>query len=88
MPDPRTPSARTAGTIAVAVGGVALVGYALLGASPESPDLPSGRLALAALLVIAGVAVRQEHGPSWLRFVAAGLSGLVVADLVIRLMGG
>ncbi|WP_412060648.1 hypothetical protein [Rubrivirga sp. IMCC45206] len=86
MPDP-TPSSRTAGTVALVLGVIALVGYGVLGASPESPDLPTERLLLAAVLVVAGAALRQGRGPSWGQFVVGLLAGLVATDLILRLLG-
>ena len=77
------PSSRRAGLVAIVLGAVALVVYAVFGAGPEEPGLPAGRLSLAALLVIVGVAVREERVPSWARFVAALLAGLIAADLIL-----
>ncbi len=85
MPDP-TPSSRTAGTVALVLGVVALAGYAFLGASPDSPELPTERLLLAAVLVVAGVALRQGRGPSWGQFVVGLLAGLVATDLILRIL--
>ena len=80
---PEDPSSRRAGLVAVVLGAAALVVYAVFGAGPQDPGLPAGRLSLAALLVIVWVAVRQERVPSWARFVAALLAGLIAADLLL-----
>lgn len=85
MPDAPASSPRTSGTIAIAVGVLALVAYGVLGASATSPSLPAGQFGLAALLVVAGVALRQGWGPRWGEFLTGGLVGLVAYDLVARL---
>lgn len=76
-------SARTAGLLAIVVGALAVAAYAVLGSPTGESGLPTGRLALAALLVIVGVAIRHERAPSWSRFVAGLLAGLIAADLVL-----
>jgi peptidoglycan/LPS O-acetylase OafA/YrhL len=81
------PHTHTSGTLALGVGVLALIGYGVLGASPASPGLPTGQLALAALLVVAGVALRQGRGPRWGEFVAGALVGLLAYDLLSRLLG-
>ncbi len=86
MPDAPTPLTRTSGTVSAAIGVVALVGYGVLGASPSSPGLPTGQLALAALLVVAGIALREGRGPRWGEFLTGGLVGLIVYDLISRLL--
>ena len=79
-------SARTRGTVAVALGVVALVGYAVLGASPASPDLPATQLGLAALLVIVGGAIRQGRASAWAEIAAGALAGFLAFDLIARLL--
>ena len=79
-------SARARGTVAVVLGVVALVGYGLFGASPASPDLPAAHLGLAALLVVAGVAIREGRSPRWGEVVAAALAAYLAFDLVLRLL--
>ena len=86
MPDP-VPSTRASGTLALVVGVLALVGYGVLGASPSSPGLPTGQLGLAALLIIAGVALRQDRIPRWGEFLTGALVGLLAYDLLNRLLG-
>ena len=76
-------SSRQAGLVSIVVGVLALVAYAVLGDGPGGSGLPTGRLSLAALLVIVGVAIRQERAPGWARFVAALLAGLIAGDLVL-----
>ncbi len=85
MPDV-PPSTRRSGTVSAAIGVVALVAYGVLGASPTSPGLPTGQLALAALLVVAGLVLREGRGPRWGEFLVGGLVGLIVYDLVNRLL--
>jgi len=85
MPDAHLPSSRTAGTVGLVIGVVALAGYAFLGASPTSPELTTGQLLLSAVLIVASVALRAGRGPSWGQFVVGLLAGLVAADLVVRL---
>ena len=82
-------SNRRAGTVSVAVGVVALVAYAVLGASPESPDLPTTRLLLAALLVVLGGALRQSAVtvPRWGQVVVGLLAGFVAYDVLRALLG-
>ena len=80
---PADPSARRAGLVSIAVGVIALVAYAVLGSGADEPGLPTGRLSLAALLVIVGVGLRDERAPGWGRFVAALLVGLIAADVVM-----
>ena len=80
---PIEPSARASGLAAIVVGALAVLLYAVLGSPTGEDGLPTGRLALAALLVIVGVAIRNERGPSWSRFVAGLLAGLIAADLVL-----
>ena len=75
-------SSRRAGLVAIVVGVVALIAYAVLGSADE-PGLPTGRLSLAALLIIVGAGLRHERAPAWGRFVAALLAGLIAADLVM-----
>ena len=77
------PSARASGLVAVVVGALAVLLYAVLGSPTGESGLPTGRLALAALLVIVGVALRNGRGPSWGRFVAGLLAGLIAADVVL-----
>ena len=77
------PSASRAGLVSIALGALALMAYAVLGDGPGGAGLPTGRLSLAALLVIVGVAIRQERAPGWARFVAALLAGLITGDLVL-----
>ena len=86
MPADVSPSSRLRGTVAVAVGVVALVGYAVLGGSPAAPDLPAGHLVLAALLVVAGGAIRQGRSPRWGEVLAAALAAYLAFDLVLRLV--
>ena len=76
------PSSSRAGLVAMGVGLVALVVYAVLGGGAED-GVPAGRLSLAALLVIVGAGLRHERAPRWGRFVAALLAGLITADLVL-----
>ena len=83
MPDAPSPS--PSGTLAIGLGVLALVAYGVLGASPSSPVLPTGQLALAALLVIAGVEIRQGRSPRWGEFVTGALVGLIAYDLIGRL---
>lgn len=79
---PPTPS-RTAGTITLVLGLLALALYAFLGAEPEGEaDVPASRFVLAALLVITGVALRAPGTPRWAVFVAATLGGLIALDLL------
>ncbi len=80
---PTESSARASGLVAVVVGALAVAAYAVLGSPTGEDGLPTGRMALAALLVIVGVALRHERGPSWSRFVAGLLAGLIAADLVL-----
>ena len=80
-------SRRASGTLALIVGVLALVGYGVLGASPASPGLPAGQLVLAALLVVAGGALRQGRSPWWGEFVTGTLVGLLAYDLLNRLLG-
>ncbi|WP_420456463.1 hypothetical protein [Rubrivirga sp.] len=86
MPDAPTPSTRTSGTVSAAIGVVALVAYGVLGASPSSPGLPTGHLVLAALLVVAGIALREGRGPRWGEFLVGALAGLIIYDLINRLL--
>jgi len=81
-----SPSARTRGTVAAALGVLALAAYGVLGASPSSPSLPTAHLALAALLVVAGIAIREGRSPRWGEFVAAALAAYLAYDLVARLL--
>lgn len=80
---PTDPSARASGLIAIVLGSLALVAYIVLGSPSGQDGLPTGRMALAALLVIVGVAIRREQGPSWSRLVAGLLAGLIASDLVL-----
>ncbi len=80
------PPSRTRGTIAAALGVLVLVAYGLLGASPASPSLPTAHLGLAALLVVAGIAIREGRSPRWGEFVAAALVAYLAYDLVVRLL--
>ena len=80
---PLEPSARASGLVAIVVGALAVLLYAVLGSPTGEDGLPTGRMALAALLVIVGVAIRNEQAPSWSRFVAGLLAGLIAADLVL-----
>ena len=74
---------RASGLAAIVVGALALLLYAVLGSPTGEDGLPTGRMALAALLVIVGVAIRNESGPPWARFVGGLLAGLIAADLVL-----
>ncbi len=76
-------AARVSGLVAIVVGALAVLAYAVLGSPTGEDGLPTGRMALAALLVIVGVALRNESGPSWSRFVASLLAALIAADLVL-----
>ena len=86
MPEP-SPSTRAAGTLGMGVGLVALVGYGVFGASPQSPDLPSGQLAIAALLVVMGGVLRRGGGPRWGEVGVGLLTGVLAYDLLLRLVG-
>ena len=79
-------STRAAGTLAVALGVIGLVGYGVFGASPQSPGLPSAQLAIAALLVVAGVVLRRGAGPRWGEWVVGLLTGMLAYDLLLRLV--
>ena len=81
-----TPPRKTGGTVLIAVGVLALAGYAVFGASPASPGLPTAQLALAALLVVAGIAIREGRGPRWTDFAAGALVGALALDLLNRLL--
>ena len=82
-----TTTNRRAGTISVAVGLAALLAYAVLGASPSSPEMPTARLLGAAVLVVLGVALRQSAGaPRWAQFAVGLLAGFVVYDVLRALL--
>lgn len=82
-----SPPRKTGGTALVALGVLALVGYGVLGASPQFPGLPTAQLALAALLVVTGIAIREGRGPRWIDFAAGALVGALALDLLNRLLG-
>lgn len=86
MPEPPPSHHRLVGTTALVLGAVALVGYTVLGASPASPGLPTVPLALSALLVVAGGALREGRGPLWIEFVTGALIGLLAYDVIDRLL--
>ncbi len=81
-----SPPRKPAGTALAALGVLALVGYGVLGASPEHPGLPTAQLALAALLVVTGIAMREGRGPRWIDFAAGALVGALALDLLNRLL--
>lgn len=77
---------RNAGLFAIALGVVALVAYVVLGASPESPGLPTVQLVTAALLIVGGESLRRGTGPSWGPFVVGVVAGLLAYDLLSALL--
>lgn len=81
-----SPPRTTIGTALAALGVLALVGYGALGASPESPGLPTAQLVLAALLVVTGIAIREGRGPRWIDFAAGALVGALALDLLNRFL--
>lgn len=87
MTDDSLRSNRIAGAVCAAIGLIAVIGYTVFGATPESPDLPAGRLVLAAVLVIVGLALRHRAAPTWAQFAAGLLAGLVAYDLLNALLG-